>query len=79
MDRIVEGDVQQDAHNDGDVPAVARGLTVSQYEAASRSQAGEPRPGKPSTDLVVVGDIPRQPSGWQPRPHLMGSLNWDSW
>jgi tetratricopeptide (TPR) repeat protein len=75
MDRIVDGDVQQDAHNEWDMPAVTRDLTVSEHEAGSRPQAEEPRPAKPPTDRVVVGDTPRQPPGFQLRPHLMAQLN----
>ena len=76
MDRIVGGDVQHDADNEWDVPAVTRDLTVNhQHAAAAGSRAGKPQFAYSPMDQVVVGDIPRQPHGFQPRPHLTGQLN----
>jgi hypothetical protein len=74
VDQVVKGDVNQDAHNDWDAPAAMRGPAVSQHGAESRSQAGEPQRAEPPMDRVV-GDIPRQPSSFQFRPHLMEALN----
>ena len=54
----------------------ARDLAVNQKQAAgAAAHAQEPLPPEAGTHQIVVGDILRQPPGFQPLPHLMGQLD----
>ena len=76
MDQRVDGDVQQDSYTERDVSAATHGLTVNHQRATGHwGQAQEPLPPGVARHQVVVGDIPRQPPGFQPRLYLMGQLN----
>jgi RNA polymerase sigma factor (sigma-70 family) len=76
VNQTVGGDVQQDMDTERDADAAARDLTVSRQHAVDpQSGAQEPFPPEPASHQVVVGDIPRQPPGFQPRPYLMEQLN----
>ncbi|HEV3289727.1 MAG TPA: hypothetical protein VG123_12100, partial [Streptosporangiaceae bacterium] len=74
MDRT--GDAQQEAHSGRDVEPTARDVTVIDQSVAG---AGGPlAPGPPraaAADQVVVGDIPREPPGFQPRAGLSAQLD----
>src|SRR5579863_6466402 len=72
VNRTVDGDVHQDMHPERDVAAAAGDLTVRHQRADG---AQEPLPPESASYQAVVGDIPRQPPGFQPRPHLMEQLN----
>ena len=74
--RTVNGDVQQDVHTERDVDAAAPDLTVShQLAAGARSEAQEPLPPEAVSHQVVVGDIPVEPPGFQPRVDLLAELD----
>ena len=76
MDRIVDGDVQQDIHTDRDVDAVTRDLTANDRHAAyAGSQAQERLPPEVTSHQVVVGDIPLEPPGFLLRADLLAKLD----
>ena len=76
MDRIVDGDVQQDIHTDRNVDAVTRDLTVNDRHAAhAGSQAQERLPPEAASHQVVVGDIPLEPPGFRPKVSLLAQLD----
>jgi RNA polymerase sigma factor (sigma-70 family) len=76
VDRTVDGDVQQDTNRERDVAAVARDQMVNDHNAIGpSSEAQKPLSSQAATYQIVVGDIPRDPPGFQPRPHLTGQLN----
>jgi tetratricopeptide (TPR) repeat protein len=60
-----------------DVHAAANDLTVVRQGAdgAEESRAKEPLASTTADDLIVVGAIPAQRPGFQPRPALLGQLN----
>jgi tetratricopeptide (TPR) repeat protein len=60
-----------------DVHAAANDLTVVRQRAdgAEESRAMEPLAPTTADDLIVVGAIPAQRPGFQPRPALLGQLN----
>ena len=76
MDRIVDGDVQQDIHKDRDVDAVTRDLTADDRHAAdARLDDQEPLRPEAASHQVMVGDIPVEPPGFQPRAGLLAELD----
>ncbi len=68
MKRTVDG-VQEDMRTERDVDAALRDLTVSHQH--DRPDTQEP----PVPDQVVVGDIPLEPPGFQPRAGLLAKLD----
>jgi tetratricopeptide (TPR) repeat protein len=58
-----------------DVHAAAHDLTATGQQGAGESRAAEPLARTTADDQIVVGAIPAQRSGFQPRPGLMGQLN----
>jgi tetratricopeptide (TPR) repeat protein len=77
MDRTVDGDAQQDTHVERDVDTAARDLAVVPRPAADaeRPQDPGPPPGAPSHPVQVIGDIPREPPGFQARTELLAELD----
>ena len=77
MNRILDGDVQQDVHTERDVVAATADLTVNHQQLASgaRSDAQEPLPPETVSHQIVVGDIPAEPPGFRPRADLLAELN----
>jgi RNA polymerase sigma factor (sigma-70 family) len=76
VDRIVDGDVQQDIHPDRDVDAVARDLTANDRHAAHAGpQAHERLQPEAASHQVVVGDIPLEPPGFLLRADLLAKLD----
>ena len=75
MNRAVEGGVQQDVHTERDVGAAMSGPTVShQLSSGVRSEVQEPLP-EAASQQVVVGAIPVEPPGFQPRAGLLAALD----
>jgi RNA polymerase sigma factor (sigma-70 family) len=75
VDLTVGGDVQPETHMQQDADAAARYLPVDRQGVADAgTQAPEPLP-EAAGYQIVVGDIPRQPAGFRPRPHLMRQLD----
>ncbi|MGH3185162.1 MAG: hypothetical protein ACRDOE_25100, partial [Streptosporangiaceae bacterium] len=76
MNRIVDGDVQQDVPKEGDADAATPDLTVNhQLAAGARSEAQEPLLPEAASHQVVVGDIPVEPPGFRPRAGLLAGLD----
>jgi len=78
MDRTVDSQAQQDTHIERDVGTAARDLAVVPRPAAGaeRPQDPGPPPGVPNHQVqVVIGDIPREPPGFQPRAELLAELD----
>jgi RNA polymerase sigma factor (sigma-70 family) len=76
VDRIADGDVQQDIHTDRDMDAVTRYLTVNDRHAAQAgSQARERLAPEAASHQVVVGDIPVKPPGFLLRADLLANLD----
>jgi O-antigen/teichoic acid export membrane protein/tetratricopeptide (TPR) repeat protein len=78
MDRTVDGDAQQDTHLERDVGTAARELAVVPRPAASAGRPQDPElpRGAPGQQVqVVIGDIPREPPGFQPRAELLAELD----
>ena len=76
MNRTVDGDVQQDVDAGGDIDMATPDLTVSrQLAAGALSEAQEPLPPEAASHQVVVGDIPVEPPGFQPRAGLLAELD----
>jgi hypothetical protein len=76
--RVVDrtGDAQQETHSGRDVESTARDVTVIDHSVAGA--VGSQAPGPPraaAADQVVVGDIPREPPGFQPRAGLLAQLD----
>ena len=63
-------------HTEQDVNVATPGLTVShQLAAGSPSQAPELLPTEAASQPVVVGDVPAEPPGFQPRAGLLAELD----
>ena len=76
MDQTVDGDVQQDTQTERDVDATTRVLMVHhQHTSGAGSRAQEPLPPEAASHQVVVGDIPLEPPGFQPRADLLAKLD----
>ena len=75
MDGGVDGGVQQDMSPERDVDAATRDLTVNQHAVEPQPQAQVPLPREAASHQVMVGEIPREPPGFQPRPYLMDQLS----
>ena len=72
----VDGDIQHDVHPERDGDAATPHLMVSdQRAAAGRSEAQDPLPSETASYQVVVGDIPIEPPGFQPRAGLLAELD----
>src|SRR5579864_8613035 len=76
--RVVDrtGDAQQEKHSGRDVELTAHDVTVIDHSVAGAG--GSQSPGSPpeaAADQVVVGDIPREPPGFQPRAGLLAQLD----
>ena len=74
VDRTVDGDVQLDMHTERDVDAATR----DPRSAISMCPAPGPRPrnlAEAASHQVVVGDIPLEPPGFQPRAALLAELD----
>ena len=71
VDWTVDGDAQQDTHVERDVAVVPRPAA-----GAERPQDPGPLPRAPSHQVqVVIGDIPGEPPGFQPRAELLAELD----
>jgi RNA polymerase sigma factor (sigma-70 family) len=71
-----DGDAEQEVHTERDTDVATPNLTVSHRLAAgSPSQAPEPLPPEAASHQVVVGDIPAEPLGFQPRAGLLAELD----
>ncbi len=72
MNRTVDGDVQQGL----DVDAAMPGVAVS-HQRASRagSEAAEPSASEAASHQLVVGDIPLEAPGFEPRAGLLADLD----
>jgi RNA polymerase sigma factor (sigma-70 family) len=70
--QIVDG-VQQDLHAEPDVDAARRDLTVSHQHAAPAGSAAQVS--EALSHQVVVGDIPSEPPGFQPRAGVLARLD----
>jgi O-antigen/teichoic acid export membrane protein/tetratricopeptide (TPR) repeat protein len=71
VDWTVDGDAQQDPHVKRDVAVVPRPAA-----GAERPQDPGPPPRAPSHQVqVVIGDIPGEPPGFQPRAELLAELD----
>jgi hypothetical protein len=70
------GDAQHETHSGRDVEPTARDVTVIDRSVAGAggSKASEPRRAA-AADQVVVGDIPRESPGFQPRAGLLAQLD----
>ena len=76
MDRTVDGDVLRDTHTERDGDAAMRGMTVNhQHVADAWSSARDTPPPEAAGRQVVVGDIPQEPPGFQPRADLLEKLD----
>jgi RNA polymerase sigma factor (sigma-70 family) len=76
VDRIVDGDAQQDIHTDRDVDAVTRDLTANDRHAAQAgSQAQERLPPEAANHQVVVGNVPLEPPGFLLRTAVLSKLD----
>jgi len=76
VNRTVDGDVQQDVHQGGDVDAATHDLTVSHHlTAGTRSEAEKPLPPEAASHQVVVGEIPVEPPSFRPRAGLLADLD----
>ena len=74
MDRT--GDAQQETHSGRDVEPTARDVTVIDHSVADAGGSQAPGPRRAAAaDQVVVGDIPREPPGFQPRAGLLAQLD----
>ena len=75
MKQTVDG-VQQDMRAEGDVDAAQGDLTVSDQDAAlAGPEAKEPPVPEAMSHQVVVGDIPLEPPGFQPRVGVLARLD----
>ena len=75
MKQTVDG-VQQDMRAEGDVDAARHDLTVSdQHADPAGPEAQEPPAPEAMSHQVVVGDIPLEPPGFQPRADVLARLD----
>ena len=76
VDRTVDGDVQLDTYTERDLDAAVRDLAVNrQHVADPGRKAQEPLPPEAASYQVVVGEIPLEPPGFQPRADLLAELD----
>ena len=77
MNRTVDGGVQQEVHTERDVDAATPDLTVShqQLRPEPRRRPRSWLPPGAASHQVVVGDIPVEPPGFQPRAGLLAELD----
>ena len=76
--RVVDrtGDAQQETHSGRDVESTARDVTVIDHSVAGGGESQAPAPRRAAaTDQVIVGDIPREPPGFQHRADLLAELD----
>jgi O-antigen/teichoic acid export membrane protein/tetratricopeptide (TPR) repeat protein len=77
MDQGDDGDVQQATHVEQDVDTALRDLAVVHRPAAGAERPQDPGPSRAPSHRVqaVIGDIPREPPGFQPRAELLAELD----
>jgi len=69
-------DAQQEPHSGRDVESTAHDVTVIHQSAAGAEESQVPGPPREAAaDQVVVGDIPSEPPGFQPRAGLLAQLD----
>ena len=74
MNRTVDGDVQQDADTERD-PDTATPVLTGSHQLAGGAQTQVQQPPEVASQQVVVGDIPVEPPGFQPRVGLLAELD----
>jgi tetratricopeptide (TPR) repeat protein len=76
VDQTVDGDVHQDMHTDRDLDAsIHVPMVHDQHTSGAGSGAQELLPPETESRQVVVGNIPLEPPGFQPRAALLARLD----